>query len=64
MDAEYSAFQDALKGLKTATDLVNSTRANLHAAVDKKAADFGTQVASDTAATVPPKPAAAGVAGQ
>ena len=49
MDAEYTAYQDALKGLKTATDLVNSTRASLHAAVDKKAAEFGAQVASDTA---------------
>lgn len=50
MDAEYKAYQDALAGLKNATDVLNTCRVNLHTAVDKKAADFGAQVASDTSA--------------
>ena len=50
MDAEFTAYQDALKGLKTATDTVNKCKLALHAAVDKKAEEFGAQVASDTKA--------------
>jgi hypothetical protein len=49
VDVEYSEFQDALKGLKTATDNVNAKRAALITAVNQKATDFGAQVASDTA---------------
>jgi hypothetical protein len=53
VDAEYKAYQDSLAGLKTATDTVNTCRANLHEAVDKKAAEFGAQVASDTSVKAP-----------
>lgn len=53
MDAEYTAYQEALKGLKTATDTVNSCKLALHAAINKKAEEFGAQVASDTSVKAP-----------
>jgi len=55
MDAEYTAYQEALKGLKTATDTVNTCKLELHAAVDKKAEEFGAQVASDTSVKSAPE---------
>jgi hypothetical protein len=55
MDAEYAAYQESLKGLKTATDTVNTCKLALHAAVDKKAEEFGAQVASDTSVKAAPQ---------
>jgi len=57
MDAEYKEYQDALAGLKNATDTVNAKRAAVINAINKKAAEFGAQVASDTAVTNTPNPA-------
>lgn len=54
MDAEYKEYQDALAGLKTATDTVNTKRLAVIEAINKKAAEFGAQVASDTSAAVKP----------
>lgn len=49
MDAEYKEYQDALAGLKTAADTVNAKRTAVINAINKKAQEFGAQVASDTA---------------
>jgi len=59
VDAEYREYQDALAGLKNATEIVNAKRILVINAINKKAAEFGAQVASDTA-TVPEKPAGSG----
>lgn len=49
MTDEFKAYQDAIVQFGTSADNLNKCRAALHAAIDKKAAEVGTQAASDTA---------------
>lgn len=49
MTDEFKAYQDAIVQFGAATDNVNKCRIALHAAIDKKAAEIGSQAAYDTA---------------
>lgn len=48
MTDEFAAYQQCIKDVANAVSALNDARVKLHAAIDAKAAEIGSQVASDT----------------